>query len=90
MLIPKRISFLDFNLVKSGAECNSKDQKLGRFDNLQECADACLNKNECVYFVYGTGSKAGYCYWEKTNSRDCSEGWENDKFDFYEVAGRLH
>ena len=56
--------------------------------SVAECAVACRALSECRYFVFGTGQKAGYCYWEKTNSRDCSEGWENDKYDFYEVAGR--
>ena len=84
-----KIVILDYRLVKSGAECHSTDQNLGRFDNLQECSDACLNKNECTYFIYGTGSKAGRCWWEKTHNHCCSEGWENDEYNFYEVVGRL-
>ena len=81
---------LEYRLVKSGAECRSGDQEFRRFDSLQECADACLNKNECVYFIYGTGSKAGRCWWEKTHNPCCSEGWEIDEYNFYEVVGRLY
>ena len=75
---------------KSGAECQSSDTKLGWFSGIQGCVDACRQKDGCRFFVYGTGSKFGYCYWEKTTSADCSEGWENDKYDFFEIAGIIN
>ena len=67
--------------LKSGAECDSSDESLGDFSSVQECANACAAKPQCKFFVYDTGST--YCYWEKTTSADCSEGWDSDSYDFY-------
>jgi len=77
------------SLVHSGAECNSDDQALGEpgaFADAEACAAACAAQDGCSYFIFGTGSKAGDCYWEKTSSSACTEGWESDEFDFYSVA----
>ena len=75
-------------MVKSGVECNSEDKHLGDLDNVWECADACKEISECKYFIYGTGEKEGICFWEKTESADCPEGWEEDQFDFYEMISK--
>ena len=79
--------FLDYNLVNSGVECKSRDEKLGKFDSVWECAYACQERKECNYFVFGIDRKAGLCYREKTNNRECTEGWEVDLYDFYEMTG---
>ena len=83
---------LDFELIRIGAECNSVDQNLGDKRTVDECAAACQNIPECKFFVYGyTGdalNKAGWCYWEKTTSEDCPEGWELGTYGFYRT-GRL-
>jgi len=81
------VSAADYIKRKSGSECESSDYKLGKFSTVEECADACRQKDGCKFFIYGTGSKSGYCYWEYTKTADCSEGWETDKYNFYEVAG---
>ena len=46
----------------------------------------CKYKSGCKYFVKGTGGWEEYCYWEKTNSADCPEGWDDDSYDFYELV----
>ena len=71
-------------MILSGVECQSEDEKLGKFNTVLECARACREKNECNYFVFGTGTKAGECYWEKTKNQECPEGWEFDQYHFYE------
>ena len=77
-------------LVKSGAECQSTDEKFGdagAFDDVGGCAAKCAATAGCKYFIFGTGSKAGSCYMEKTATRECTEGFEEDNFDFYELGG---
>ena len=73
-------------LIKSGAECESDDTDLGKFDTLQECADKVFEEGG-RFFSYGTGSKAGKCYLESTSDATCSEGWESDSHNFYDLAG---
>jgi len=47
--------------------------------------------NGCNYFIYGKGSKSNNCYWEKTSrSSPCSEGWEADEYDFYNITNYHH
>ena len=71
--------------MKSGYECNSDDEKIGWTKTVQECADLCKSKQQCEFFIHGKGRKKGYCYWEKTSSADCPEGWDSDKYDFYQL-----
>jgi len=75
----------EFVKVKSNVECKSGDTKVGKFSNLEQCATAVSEKGG-EFFIYGTGSKAGHCYVEHTKSHTCSEGWENDKYDFYKMS----
>ena len=44
----------------------------------------CKNKDGCKYFIKEPGDDAK-CYWEKTSSADCPEGWDEDSYDFYEL-----
>ena len=79
------INISDFNLVKSGVECKSGDELLGKEISITECANACKEKAGCNSFIFGTGIKAGNCYWEKTPNADCPEDWEKDDYSFYEM-----
>ena len=77
--------------MKSGVECNSADEHLGDLNNVWECANACQEITECNFFISGTGEKAGFCFWEKTESRDCPEGWEDpEQYNFYEMISKLN
>ena len=72
--------------MKHGAECASSDEKLGDFSNVQICADACARKPQCQFFIYGVSSEFGTeCWWERTSSASCPEGWESDSYDFYQI-----
>ena len=78
--------------MKPGVECSSADAYLGNYGNEWECAEACHLNGRCNYFIYGPrkGKKEGDCYWEKTQSRECSginEEFESDDFNFYEILG---
>ena len=53
-------------LVQGGVECDGAEQDLGNFGTFQECEAACEEESGCVDFIYGTGAKAGRCYWEKS------------------------
>ena len=53
--------------------------------SIAECEKACMDKVGCNFFVFGTGSKDGKCYWEKTSTADCPEGWKQNDYNFYET-----
>lgn len=72
-----------WTLIKSGAVCDSDYAELGLFDTIDGCADKCAQTDDCRFFTYGTGSKAGKCYHDKTSDGTCSEGWVSDSFSFY-------
>ena len=79
-----------YELIKENYECNSGDAWLGEFGTVQGCADQCAQTSGCRFFIYGIdggtqGNKAGNCYHEKTSDAECSEDWESDSYDFYEV-----
>ena len=76
-----------YKLLHSGAECNSDDQNLGDQSSAQDCANACNEAGGCRYFIFGTGRKTGRCYFEKTLTAACTEGWEEDLYDFYQLEG---
>ena len=83
-------SFTGYIRLKLDHECNSKDESLENQDTVLECSKACREKDGCKYFLYGIGSKKGQCFWEKTESAECTEGWDNDFFDFFENLGLFH
>ena len=62
-------------------------------DLAKECAKRCKAKPECKFFIYGTT----FCFWEKTSSASCPEGWNDNSefmderrvvFDFYQLRGK--
>ena len=71
-------------LIKSDVECGSADVQIGTFATLAECADACRTQVGCVFFVYGVGVN-NRCYWEKTNSAVCTEGFVVNDYNFYQL-----
>jgi len=74
-----------FDLIKEGNECLSEDVDLGTKDTLQECAEACVETEGCIFFIYGTSNKNPGCHFEKTTSTNCPEGWSQDNYDFYKL-----
>ena len=59
-------------LVKAGHQCGEgKKVFLGNVSSLMECAAACHGAAGCRFFIYGTGKKAGSCFQEGTESKDC-------------------
>ena len=76
----------DVRLVKTSVECKSSDARMGgTSETLTSCAAKCQAAHpNCKFFIIGKGSKAGNCYHEKTSDATCSEGWEDDQYDFYE------
>ena len=78
-----------FRLIKSGVECGSTDVQIGTFATLAECADACRTQVGCIFFLYG---KVNRCWWEKTNSAACTEGFVVNDYNFYQLLsdGVMH
>ena len=75
-----------FHFVHAGGECNSKDHDLGSQPSAAACAAACAALPGCQFFIFGRDNKFGRCYRELTDSADCSEGFEDDSYDFYRIA----
>eukprot|EP00928_Gymnodinium_smaydae_P016951 TRINITY_DN1643_c0_g2_i2.p1 TRINITY_DN1643_c0_g2~~TRINITY_DN1643_c0_g2_i2.p1 ORF type:complete len:1434 (+),score=252.71 TRINITY_DN1643_c0_g2_i2:90-4391(+) len=82
---PEPFASAPYNLIKSGVECESSDAWLGSGKTVAECAQLCASTNGCKYFISGTYKKEGNCYYEKTSSAQCSEGFEKDQYDFYQL-----
>ena len=79
--------YIGYTFLKSNVECNSDDKRIATVLNASACADACRNTEGCEFFIFGMVGTHKYkrCYWEKTNSTNCVEGWEEDYFDFYQI-----
>jgi len=73
-------------VLREDAACKSGGKKLGNVDSVAACAEL-VKARGGKYFIYGKKRKQGRCVLEQTASADCPEGWEDDLFDFYEVAG---
>ena len=64
---------------------------LGYVHHPQECANLCrLNYDECKFFIVGNDGGTEKCYWEHTASSLCTEGWDSDTYNFYQLKGKLH
>ena len=80
----------NYHLLQSGVECSSSDESLGEMSNVQACANACMARAGCRFFLYGSNGASG-CYYENTGSASCSEGsqrWVTANYDFYEYTTR--
>ena len=75
---------VNYELLKSNHYCKSADELLGKVTSLHQCAELCLVKEGCKFFAHGK-----WCYWQKTASANCSEGWVNGGYDFYEIDGKF-
>ena len=83
-------STTSYTLIKAGNECSSSDTELRSSGTLEDCHQACRSQSCCDFFVFGINSKAGYCYWEKTSSKSCPEGWKSNQYDFYQMESDEH
>ena len=71
--------------IKAGHECTGGDETAlqstggGSFEN---CRDKCIAKkgSDCKFFIFGTGSNKGSCWWEET----CNT-FAAGQFDVYSV-----
>jgi ankyrin repeat protein len=72
-------------LIKSNAECKSNDEELGMSSTIHDCESKCRAQSGCQYFIFGKGAKAGKCWWEKTTTESCSEGWLLNEYDFFKL-----
>ena len=64
------------------------------FPDLSDCAKACHAKIGCKYFTFGAPDwlwkpGQGFCFWMKTESSNCTEGWEKNEYNFFEIIGML-
>jgi len=69
--------------IKSGHECSSgAETNLSQQESVEACLAACVaaKGDDCKYFVFGTGSKAGRCWWEET----CTT-FTSNQYDVYSV-----
>ena len=83
-----------YKLIAFHQYCNSEYEKLDSFRNtngVEECALECKNKGCKYFYIHGTTSIAD-CYWAKTESEDCEEGWKKGNYDSYAINydGKLY
>ena len=80
----------EYALLKADHECLSGDAYLGSNLTVQECAIKCAETPRCQYFIFGKQTKAGLCYHEQTASAECTEGWEADEYEFFQLGAIGH
>ena len=75
-------------LVKTGHECMSSDAWMADNANLQSCTAKCRTTSGCSFFILGQNgtAKDGACWWEKTASEACPEGWLPKAYNFYKLT----
>ena len=60
---------------------------------VSDCAKACHAKTGCTYFTFGFDRwlwvDRAICFWMKTESSNCTEGWEKNEYNFFEIIGML-
>lgn len=72
-----------YKKIHTGKECaGSGEESLGEQASVEACRAACVAKKGagCKYFIFGTGLRAGNCWWEST----CHATMANS-YDVYEV-----
>ena len=83
-----------YKIIKKNSVCISTvrspllSERLPSKKTMNDCAEACDSKKGCKYFIYGKNKKKGRCYWEKTKTEKCKEGWERYAYDFAKVDKR--
>ena len=91
MILSLILLTLDTLLIQNNVECLSDDERLDSNESpltLEECITACKNKVGCNFIISGTNNKTGECWMEKTQTEFCSEGWENDEYNFYMIESK--
>ena len=77
-----------------GFDCKSKEEKLENefptpgesgdlFGHAWKCANACQKIVGCNFFSYnpfGYSGLVAFCWWKKTETANCSEGWKEDRY----------
>eukprot|EP00397_Hematodinium_sp_SG-2012_P001806 GEMP01001811.1.p1 GENE.GEMP01001811.1~~GEMP01001811.1.p1 ORF type:complete len:631 (+),score=75.90 GEMP01001811.1:206-1894(+) len=72
-------------LITRSHQCASPDENLGNALTVDGCTDMCRRRAGCRFFIYGKGTNATSCRWEKTKSEACEEGFVPSHDDFYRV-----
>ena len=53
------------------------------YKDVAGCAKGCQEIDGCQFFIF---EKNGDCFWEKTESADCPEGFvDSDAYNFYKM-----
>jgi len=95
----RHVTGTKYELLKENAECSSVDTPLGEFNGtaagrelgLQACADTCASISDCEAFDFGRNGtdREGLCFYEKTATARCAEGWKtsgsSSSYDYYRL-----
>jgi len=78
-----------YETVKLNVLCQSDDMKLETYNYVRDCAEACRAIPGCQYFSFGKNTVDnkcfGQCWWMKTKSADCPEGFKPEGYNFYKM-----
>lgn len=73
-----------FELIAEWTRCDAEGYGLGYFFPAEECAQACVDDVECMFFMHD--SNDGECIAKMTESADCPEGLaDSSYYDFYMI-----
>ena len=74
-------TFVDYILIKAGVNCRAGHVQLETVQSVNECSAACSNIAGCEFFIYHVEGE--YCYWIKTSTASCPEGFDRSSYNFY-------
>lgn len=77
-------------MIVEDAECGSRQEYLGNFATLEECAEECLDNGDCEVFLFGKNSADGDCYQEYTTTLCPEGGRTNPDLDVYDFGANEH
>ena len=93
------LNFSGYDLVRMGFDCKSAEERLPTEEKVcsylyvSDCAKDCYERNGCNYFTFGYDlrlmSNRALCFWKKTESVNCTEGWEENEYNFFEIISML-
>ena len=85
-------------MVRWGYDCKSAKKQLPTddgsrsFDYVYDCAKACHKEIGCKYFSIGweIPGWGAACWWKKTATANCTEGWEWSFYSFFKLISMLN
>ena len=79
-----------WTLLQSSVKCASTASAVdfGSKQSLKSCAEACKDRPDCQYFIYGNNTTS--CWMQQVTADNCgSDGFQAANYNFYKRLGNL-